>query len=773
MKKILLASLISMVCNNVFSQTFTLEETLATGLRNGSVAWGDINNDGNLDFIQTGNDIDANATTRLYINSGSTFELQNTDLPNIFEGATDWGDYDNDGDIDLLLAGSGTDGLLTRLYYNIEGELILNEDVSLHGVDRGSVEWGDYDEDGDLDILISGQDSESSSVTKIYNNENGTFTEVETSLTGVSFGIASWVDFDGDGDLDVMVSGVTGTAPDTGPKVSELYENTGTSFLLVFENSFEGLSESFLDFGDYDNDGDLDFLVAGFTNSNTAFTAIYQNNASSFDIVFDGTLPNVIEGTVLWGDSDNDGDLDIFITGNTVSATGKIAQLYSNNGNGFDLESSFDEAGQSSTNFGDYDSDGDLDIFISGQKNDLTVYSGIYKNENSNEILASNANIKPTAPSNLTSQILNEEIVFDWDLSSDNNTPQNALTYELYVRSELDTLIGSSSLNDGKRKLVKRGNSGNSNSFTLKFDLDPGDYFWSVQSIDNTFEGSSFANEESFHINFPPVVTGTSSSLNTAEETSLPIEVQDLIIDDPDNDFPSDFTLTVLEGDNYAVTNNEITPELDFNGTLSVSVLVNDGIDDSEIAEIDIEVTPVNDPPAITGSTVTNSIPEETRLTIDLNDFIVEDPDNDFPSDFTLTILEGDNYAVTNNEITPNNGFVGAINVPITVNDGMDSCEPFNLTIEVTQVLGLDKNFIQDYFSVYPNPTTDYVIIQPNGTSIAYDLAIYDINGILLFADKILTSRKKEIDLRKFSTGLYLIKISSESKIGTMTILKE
>lgn len=773
MKKILLASLILMAGKTVFSQTFTLEETLATGLRSGSVAWGDINSDGNLDFIQTGNDIDANATTRVYINKGSTFELQNTDLPNIFEGDTDWGDYDNDGDLDLLLAGSGTDGLLTRLYRNTEGSLVLNEDVSIHGIDRGSVEWGDYDQDGDLDILISGQDSESSSVTKIYNNENGTFTEVETSITGVSFGIASWVDFDGDGDLDVMVSGVTGTAPDTGPKVSELYENTGTSFSLVFEGSFEGLSESSMDFGDYDNDGDLDILIAGFTNSNTSFTAIYQNNSSTFDIVHDGTLPNVIEGQVLWGDSDNDGDLDAFISGNIITGNEKIAQLYSNTGSGFELEFTFNEAGQSSASFGDYDSDGDLDIFISGQRNDFSIYSGIYRNENSNEILANNANSHPTPPSGLTTQILNEEIVFDWDLASDDNTPQNALTYELYVRGELDTLISPSSLNDGKRKLIKSGNSGSSNSFTLKLDLNPGDYLWSVQSIDNTFEGSSFANEESFHINFPPVVTGTSSSLNTLEETSLLVEIQDLIIEDPDNNYPSDFTLTVLGGDNYSVTNNEITPELDFNGMLTVAVLVNDGTDDSEIAEITIEVTPVNDPPVITSSTVTYNTPEETSLTINLNDFIVEDPDNEFPSDFSLVVGEGDNYSVSNNTITPIDGFVGVINVPITVNDGTDSSEPFNIMVEVSQILGLDKDFIQENFSVYPNPTNDYVIIQPNGTSINYDIAIYDLKGILLFLDKIGENTKNQIDLIKFSKGLYLLKISSESKVGTMTILKE
>jgi len=274
-------------------------------------------------------------------------------------------------------------------------------------------------------------------------------------------------------------------------------------------------------------------------------------------------------------------------------------------------------------------------------------------------------------------------------------------------------------------------------------------------------------------VNDPPVITGSTVTYSTPEETSLTINLNDFIVEDPDNEFPTDFTLVVGEGDNYSVTNNEITPELDFNGTLTVPVLVNDGTDDSEIAEIPVEVTPVNDPPVITGSTVTYSTPEETSLTINLNDFIVEDPDNEFPTDFTLVVGEGDNYLVTNNIITPKNAFVGVIDVPITVNDGTDSSEPFEIMVEVNQVLGLDKDFIQENFSVYPNPTTDYVIIQPNGTSITYDLAIYNLNGILLFAKKNLTNSKKEIDLSKFSKGLYLLKIVSESKVGTITILKK
>lgn len=769
MKKLLQIILISTINANVYSQTFSLHETLTPGLRDASISWADINNDGNLDFIQTGNDIDANATTRLYLNTGSTIELQNTDLPNIFEGATDWGDYDNDGDVDLLLAGLGSDGLLTRLYDNIDGDLSLNENASLHGIDRGSVEWGDYDNDGDLDILISGQDAESGSVTKIYSNDSGTFTEVETAITGVSFGIASWVDFDGDGDLDVMVSGVTGTAPDTGPKVSELFENTGTTFSLVFDGSFEGVMESSLDFGDYDNDGDIDILLAGLTNSNAAFTAIYQNNESSFDIVFDGSLPDVFEGQVLWGDADNDGDLDVFVSGIIIPGYELIAQLYSNTGSGFELEFTFNEAGRSSASFGDFDSDGDLDIFITSHRNDLSTYSGIYLNENTNETLAANANTKPSTPGGLTS-LINDQIELSWDPSSDNNTPIDALTYALYIRSASDTLKISSSLDNGKRKLVKRGNSGSSNAHTLQL-LEPGDYFWSVQSIDNTFEGSSFADEGSFHINFPPAITGTSTPLSTPEETSLLIDIQDLVIDDPDNDFPADFTLSVLDGDNYSVNNNTIEPDLNFNGTLSVSVIVNDGIDDSELSSISIDVTPVNDPPIITGSTIVYRTTEAKSITININDLIIEDPDNEFPTEFTLEINEGDNYQVTNNVITPNNGFLGLLTIPITVNDGMVSSEPYDLMVDV--ILGISDASLSTIFSIFPNPASDFIVIEQNEILDTYQLVMYDLNGSILLTEMIDQNQRKEVDISQLSKGSYVLQISNESNIGTVLIVKE
>jgi hypothetical protein len=588
LRSILLTSLAIFSNYYTYSQSFTLSKEFSIGLRNGEISWGDINNDGKLDFVQTGNTIDSKATTRLFINTSSGFVEVQTDLPKIFEGRSDWGDYDNDGDLDLLIAGSAGQ-LITRIYKNVNGVLQWDNTIQLHGIDRGSVEWGDYDADGDLDILLSGQDTNSNSVTKIYRNNTGVFSEISsTGITGVSFGQASWVDFDSDGDLDVMICGVTGTAPNTGPRVTELYINTGTAFTHVFQDSFEALNYSSMDFGDYDNDGDLDILISGFTNSFTAFTAIYQNNGTSFDIVYDGTLPKVLEGKVLWADTDNDGDLDIYIAGNIITNNEKIAQLYTNTGSGFQLEYSFTEVGQGTAAFADFDSDGDLDIFISGQKNNSDLFSGLYRNENVNQTLASNANTPPLAPLNLKSEVVNKKLRLSWDKSTDNESLKASLTYNVYLRNETDTIVQPLSIATGKRKVFKQGNTGSLNSYSL-INLKPGDYLWSVQAIDNSFSGSSFSQEENVHINFPPKITGVTTQFTTEGETPLLITVNDFTIEDPDLT-TTEFTLTVYGGNNYSVANNIITPNKNFAGILFIPVSVSDGLDESAKFTIEVEV---------------------------------------------------------------------------------------------------------------------------------------------------------------------------------------
>lgn len=97
-------------------------------------------------------------------------------------------------------------------------------------------------------------------------------------------------------------------------------------------------------------------------------------------------------------------------------------------------------------------------------------------------------------------------------------------------------------------------------------------------------------------VNDPPTITGQ-NPISTAEDGSLTITFDSLIVSDPDNTYPIGFTLTVGNGANYTHTGNTIFPAANFNGTLSVPVVVNDGADDSNPFNLAVDITPVNDAP--------------------------------------------------------------------------------------------------------------------------------------------------------------------------------
>jgi hypothetical protein len=181
---------------------FSLVADSLPGMNQGSVAWGDYDNDGDLDLLLTGttDGTAAGAIARLYHNDAGTFALASTTLPGTYGGYGGvWGDYDNDGDLDILLSG--------KVYRNDGGAVFTDIGATLLGVANSSAAWGDYDNDGDLDILIASWVSG----TKLYrNNGGGAFVEVATALPAVSGSALAWGDYDNDGDLDILLTGYAG-----------------------------------------------------------------------------------------------------------------------------------------------------------------------------------------------------------------------------------------------------------------------------------------------------------------------------------------------------------------------------------------------------------------------------------------------------------------------------------------------------------------------------------------------------------------------------------
>jgi predicted nucleotidyltransferase len=136
----------------------------------------------------------------------------------------------------------------------------------------------------------------------------------------------AWGDYDNDGDLDILLTG-----RDSGStRIAKVYQNTGSGFGEVYAGSLTAVSSSSVAWGDYDNDGDLDILLTGWDTNEIPVAKIYQNTGSGFSEVYAGSLPGVRQGSAVWGDYDNDGDLDILLTGFNDDSSSAIAKIYRN-----------------------------------------------------------------------------------------------------------------------------------------------------------------------------------------------------------------------------------------------------------------------------------------------------------------------------------------------------------------------------------------------------------------------------------------------------------
>ncbi len=477
-------------------ETFTEMSFPLMGVNNSSAVWGDYDNDGDLDILLTGQTNTGQRIAKIYRNDGGgVFTDVQAALTSVFEtgeGSSAWGDYDNDGDLDILLTGSGSgDTPVTKIYRNDNGNFV-DINASLTSIRSSSVAWGDYDNDGDLDILLAGATG-GGSVSKIYRNDgSGEFTDINASLPGVADGCVSWADYDGDGDLDILLTGSSNSAP-----ISKIYRNDGSGVFSDTNAPLPGVVGSAA-WGDYDSDGDSDILLAGMSSTG-AIAGIYRNDNGVF-MHIPASLRVAEFSSVAWGDYDNDGDLDILLTGASYSPSGPIAKVYRNDGGSFvDVSAPLIGVARGSVVWGDYDNDGDLDILLSGDAG-ANYISKIYRNN------IGMANAVPSTPTGLATTVMGNSVTFTWNKSSDTQTAQNALTYNVRIGTSPSAAQKLSPMADtttGYRKVPRPGNTGHKNSWTIK-NLPNGAYYWSVQAIDNAFAGSTFAAEQTFVIQPSP-----------------------------------------------------------------------------------------------------------------------------------------------------------------------------------------------------------------------------------------------------------------------------
>jgi len=481
--------------------------------------FGDYDNDGNLDLGVQGWDPAAVGNPRfvkIYRNTGAAFaEETNAVLYPHNEGPIIFGDYDNDGRLDLEFGGWGGGGTGNRIYHNDGGGFFTWLNNGLRGMKGADGQWADFDNDGDLDLILVGEsyDAPQGDYAQIYRNDgNGVF-PLAVNLTGLYEGEVAVGDIDNDGDLDLIISGRTvGTA---------IYRNDGGMTFTNINAGLPPLMYSSVTWGDYDNDGDPDLALFGGNGSVATHFEIYRNDGGGTFTPIGTGFPVLHVGELRWGDYDNDGDLDLLAVG--LDATGTppgspFARLYRNNAGTF-VDAAIGlipMVNVSTCAFGDIDNDGDLDIIMAGH--DLVGQSvRVYRNN------TTVANTAPAVPGGLSAIQVGGNVAFSWTASTDTQTPASGLTYNLRVGTTpggQQIMTPMANLATGFRRVPARGNAQQNLAWTLK-NLPPGTYYYSVQAIDNGYLGSGWSAEQSITVvPTPPTAFNLVSPANGATSIS-------------------------------------------------------------------------------------------------------------------------------------------------------------------------------------------------------------------------------------------------------------
>ena len=187
-------------------------------LINSSARWGDVDLDGDLDIFWAGIKVYQNKpyiTNKLLLNNGDDFEFETMVMPDLHNGAVAWSDIDLDGDLDLLISGESvnTRSGSTRLYKNDPlGRLAEDTNQEIIALKGTAICFSDLDQDSDPDLIISGWDPIDQNLkTVVYVNEpTGTFRLAEEQINfGTIFGTIEAIDINLDGWIDLAISGGT------------------------------------------------------------------------------------------------------------------------------------------------------------------------------------------------------------------------------------------------------------------------------------------------------------------------------------------------------------------------------------------------------------------------------------------------------------------------------------------------------------------------------------------------------------------------------------
>ncbi|MYF41620.1 MAG: T9SS type A sorting domain-containing protein [Rhodothermaceae bacterium] len=501
------------------AQPFTFSSVKPVSLNEleyGQVVFFDFNRDGMLDLLATGNSANLPPfVPRAYVAlSQGAFNFADGSEGLVFSeralGQGLWqssivvADFDLDGYVDVVVSGRIHNAAnfetrplegVTHVYRGGASGSFASVSSELLGIYGGSVSTADIDGDGDEDLFITGLRTQEEIAAALYRNNDGTFESIPLPFEPLAMGDAKWADIDNDGDLDLALSGVT----ENGVPKTKVYRNDGLGNFTEDRVNIPGLLFSAMDWGDYDNDGDLDLALSGARYHRTKYfesvVQVWRNQSGQLSN--SGIeIPAVLDGDVAWGDYDSDGGLDLLVVGSTDVRSGRSGRLYRNEEGNLVPRIAVPGVASSNAVWGDYDGDNDLDLVVTGSSVNINPLMRLYRND------SRAVNKVPVAPTGLEAHEDDGIVTLDWQAGADEETPEAALNYNIRIGTAAGTdnvMPAYSDLSTGRRLYPTRGNAGIQTSWRLQ-SLPAGDYFWSVQAIDQSFVASSWSEEGSFTI---------------------------------------------------------------------------------------------------------------------------------------------------------------------------------------------------------------------------------------------------------------------------------
>lgn len=526
MKKILLNALVAssaMAAMAAAPQVPTYTEismpTSIGGFFRGNNGVADLNGDGNLDIFIKGRVL-PNWTTTLYYFTGDGYSFEETNTIPDVDGCS-WEriitpiDFDADGDVDFILGASWGSKLLENdgagNFTEKNGDMLPWE-LSIDGDDvekwyDGVHAVADFNLDGYPDVVsFNGNPREDAGTPVIYinNGGDGTFTrDTDSGLQAQRGGTMVAGDINNDGKPDLVVVGWMDSFQ-SGNCIRAYYGNGDGTFTLADNDNFDienrGTQNGFITLVDIDSDGDLDLFVTGesYPQGWNKLADLWINDGTGvFTLDTNVAFTGVKASGADWGDLNADGNMDLVYAGE--SADGAKTVVLINQGDGTFAQKEdllLGHRGGAVVTVADVNSNNMMDIIVQGY---CDAYSdgtegGPYHAQVYNGLASRGMNTAPDAPSGLVAEANGDKVVFTWNAGSDSQTPVAALRYNVYVKLSNGKILSiiPADITTGKLRSIEVGAALTTCSYTLNVKADD-IAEWGVQTIDGCKLGSEFA----------------------------------------------------------------------------------------------------------------------------------------------------------------------------------------------------------------------------------------------------------------------------------------